>query len=118
MPGRSSDARTTPRLRASRATARASCGRATRHSSGSARASRPPTPLAFCASAARATCAAGQLEVLELLADGLRNGQIADRLVLSPKTVDHHVSAILRKLEVDTRTEAAAEAGRMGIVER
>ena len=59
-----------------------------------------------------------QLEVLELLADGLRNGQIADRLVLSSKTVDHHVSAILRKLEVDTRTEAAAEAGRMGIVER
>jgi DNA-binding NarL/FixJ family response regulator len=52
--------------------------------------------------------------VLELLADGLRNGQIADRLVLSSKTVDHHVSAILRKLEVDTRTEAAAEAGAWG----
>ena len=59
-----------------------------------------------------------QLEVLGLLAEGLRNGQIADRLVLSPKTVDHHVSAILRKLDVGTRTEAAAEAGRLGIVER
>ena len=56
--------------------------------------------------------------MLGLLAEGLRNGQIADRLVLSPKTVDHHVSAILRKLDVGTRTEAAAEAGRLGIVER
>jgi DNA-binding CsgD family transcriptional regulator len=59
-----------------------------------------------------------QLEVLGLLAEGLRNSQIADRLVLSPKTVDHHVSAVLRKLDVGTRTEAAAEAGRLGIVER
>jgi DNA-binding NarL/FixJ family response regulator len=59
-----------------------------------------------------------QLEVLTLLADGLRNAQIADRLVLSRKTVDHHVSAILRKLEVGSRTEAAAEAGRLGIVRR
>ena len=90
-------------------------------------------PRGFCGSAGRATCAEGpraptranpagltgrQLEVLGLLAEGLRNGQIADRLVLSPKTVDHHVSAILRKLDVGTRTEAAAEAGRLGIVER
>ena len=59
-----------------------------------------------------------QLEVLGLLAEGLRNSQIADRLVLSPNTVDHHVSAVLRKLDVGTRTEAAAEAGRLGIVER
>jgi DNA-binding NarL/FixJ family response regulator len=59
-----------------------------------------------------------QLDVLGLLADGLRNGQIADRLVLSRKTVDHHVSAMLRKLDVGTRTEAAAEAGRLGILQR
>jgi DNA-binding CsgD family transcriptional regulator len=59
-----------------------------------------------------------QLEVLDLLADGLRNAQIADRLVLSQKTVDHHVSAILRKLSVGSRTEAAAAAGRLGIVRR
>ena len=59
-----------------------------------------------------------QLEVLALLADGMRNAQIADRLVLSRKTVDHHVSAILRKLDVGSRTEAAAEAGRLGIVRR
>ncbi|HEY2602093.1 MAG TPA: AAA family ATPase [Thermoleophilaceae bacterium] len=59
-----------------------------------------------------------ELEVLELLADGMRNAQIAERLVLSRKTVDHHVSAILRKLGTATRTEAAAEAARLGILER
>ena len=56
-----------------------------------------------------------ELEVLGLVVEGLRNAQIADRLVLSRKTVDHHVSAILRKLQVSTRTEAAAEAGRLGV---
>jgi DNA-binding CsgD family transcriptional regulator len=56
-----------------------------------------------------------QLEVLALLAEGLRNSQIAERLVVSRKTVDHHVSAILRKLDVSTRTEAAAAASRLGI---
>jgi DNA-binding CsgD family transcriptional regulator len=53
-----------------------------------------------------------ELEVLALLAEGLRNAQIAERLVVSEKTVDHHVSAILRKLDVSTRGEAAAEATR------
>jgi DNA-binding NarL/FixJ family response regulator len=53
--------------------------------------------------------------VLPLLADGLRNAQIAERLVVSAKTVDHHVSAILRKLSVHTRGEAAAEATRLGL---
>ncbi len=56
-----------------------------------------------------------ELEVLPLLADGLRNAEIAERLVLSEKTVDHHVSAILRKLDVRTRTQAAAEAARLGL---
>ncbi|HZE05447.1 MAG TPA: response regulator transcription factor, partial [Solirubrobacteraceae bacterium] len=58
---------------------------------------------------------ARELEVLELVAQGLRNAQIANRLVVSEKTVDHHVSAILRKLDVRTRTEASAEAARLGI---
>jgi DNA-binding CsgD family transcriptional regulator len=61
---------------------------------------------------------ARELEVLKLLADGMRNAQIAERLVLSPKTVAHHVSAILRKLGTSTRTEAATEAGRLGLIEK
>jgi DNA-binding CsgD family transcriptional regulator len=56
-------------------------------------------------------------EILELLAEGLRNAEIADRLVLSRRTVDHHVSAILRKLDVRTRGEAAAAASRLGLLE-
>jgi DNA-binding CsgD family transcriptional regulator len=57
-----------------------------------------------------------ELEVLQLLAEGLPNAGIADRLVLSRRTVDHHVSAILRKLGVGTRGQAAAEAVRLGLV--
>jgi DNA-binding CsgD family transcriptional regulator/tetratricopeptide (TPR) repeat protein len=58
-----------------------------------------------------------ELEVLGLVAKGLPNGEIADRLVLSKRTVDHHVSAILRKLGARTRGEAAAAARRLGLPE-
>ena len=58
---------------------------------------------------------ARELQVLTLLAEGLRNRQIAERLVVSEKTVDHHVSAILRKLDVRTRGEASAQAARLGL---
>ncbi|HEY2770858.1 MAG TPA: AAA family ATPase [Solirubrobacteraceae bacterium] len=61
---------------------------------------------------------ARELEVLALVGAGLRNGDIAARLVVSRKTVDHHVSAILRKLDAATRTEAVAEATRLGMLER
>jgi DNA-binding CsgD family transcriptional regulator/tetratricopeptide (TPR) repeat protein len=61
---------------------------------------------------------ARELEVLALLADGLRNAQIAARLIVSEKTVDHHVSAILRKLGVHTRAQAAAEAARLSLTAR
>jgi DNA-binding NarL/FixJ family response regulator len=53
--------------------------------------------------------------VLALLCDGLRNAEIARRLVVTEKTVDHHVSAILRKLDVHTRGEASATAVRLGL---
>lgn len=50
---------------------------------------------------------ARELQVLALIAEGLSNGQIADRLYISRKTVSVHVSAILRKLGAASRTEAA-----------
>ncbi|MFD1369614.1 ATP-binding protein [Actinoplanes sichuanensis] len=51
---------------------------------------------------------ARQAQVLELLADGLSNADIAARLTLSVKTVEHHVSAVLNKLGVTSRGQAAA----------
>jgi DNA-binding CsgD family transcriptional regulator len=59
---------------------------------------------------------AREVEVLGLVAEGLRNGEIAARLVLSERTVGHHVGAILRKLGVATRAQAGAEAVRLGLV--
>jgi DNA-binding CsgD family transcriptional regulator/tetratricopeptide (TPR) repeat protein len=54
-----------------------------------------------------------ELEVARLLAEGSRNAQIAERLVISPKTVDHHVSSVLAKLGVHDRRAAAAELVRL-----
>jgi len=62
-----------------------------------------------------ANLTARELEILALVAQGLRNTDIAERLFLSERTVAHHVSAILRKLEVSTRGEAGAAAVRLGI---
>ncbi|SNS60371.1 Predicted ATPase [Asanoa hainanensis] len=58
---------------------------------------------------------ARQVEVLVLVADGLRDAEIATRLSLSTKTVGHHVSAVLAKLAVASRHEAAARAAELGI---
>ena len=55
---------------------------------------------------------ARELEVVPLLVEGLRNAEIAERLIVSPKTIDHHVSAILRKLDVRTRGQVGAAAAR------
>jgi len=58
-----------------------------------------------------------QVEVLALVSEGLPNSEIAERLVLSERTVDHHVSAILGKLGAHTRVEAAAAARRLGVAQ-
>jgi len=51
-----------------------------------------------------------QLEVLRLMAEGLSNAEIASRLFTSPKTVEHHVSAVLAKLGVHSRAQAISAA--------
>ena len=55
-------------------------------------------------------------EVLRLVAGGLSNAEIARRLVIAPKTAEHHVSRVLAKLGVRSRAEAAAHAVREGLV--
>lgn len=57
-----------------------------------------------------------QAEVLSLLAEGLTNAQIADRLFVSNRTVDHHVSAILSKLNAGSRSQAVEAARDAGLV--
>jgi DNA-binding CsgD family transcriptional regulator len=57
-----------------------------------------------------------EMEVLMLLAEGRTNPQLARTLHLSRKTVDHHVSAILEKLDARSRGEAVAAAFNLGIV--
>ena len=59
-----------------------------------------------------------EMDVLALIGAGARNADIADRLVISQKTVDHHVSAILRKLGVANRDAARREAARLGLEDR
>jgi DNA-binding CsgD family transcriptional regulator len=56
-----------------------------------------------------------QVEILLLVAAGLSNAEIAEQLVVSVRTVDHHVSAILRKLGASSRREAGARLAAMGL---
>jgi DNA-binding NarL/FixJ family response regulator len=56
-------------------------------------------------------------EILQLLADGLSNGDVAERLFISQETVKSHVRHILTKLEADTRTQAVAIALREAIID-
>ena len=55
-------------------------------------------------------------EVLELVGEGLTNGEIAECLVISPKTVENHVHHILDKLGVTNRRKAVAYALRFGLL--
>ncbi|HEY7343764.1 MAG TPA: AAA family ATPase [Ktedonobacterales bacterium] len=57
-----------------------------------------------------------QLEVLPLLAEGLHNAEIAERLSTSPRTVEHHVSAVLAKLDARSRAEAVRRAYELGLL--
>jgi DNA-binding NarL/FixJ family response regulator len=57
-----------------------------------------------------------ELEVLQLLAEGLTQTQIARRLVISPRTVGTHIQNLLGKLDVHSRAQAVALAHRMGLV--
>lgn len=57
-----------------------------------------------------------EMEVLRQIADGLNNAEIAERLMISEKTVKSHVSNILSKLHLADRTQAAVLAWRKGIV--
>lgn len=56
-----------------------------------------------------------ELGVLQLLKEGLQNKEIAMKLFISPKTVDHHLTSIFFKLDVNSRAKAVQEAGRLGI---
>jgi DNA-binding NarL/FixJ family response regulator len=57
-----------------------------------------------------------ELAVLELLALGMTNRQIGERLFMATKTASVHVSRILAKLDVGSRVEAATAAQRLGLV--
>ena len=70
-----------------------------------------PAPVAL-----EAALTAREHEVLRLLADGLSQAGIAERLVISPKTVAAHIDHILGKLGVHSRAEAVAVAYRDGHV--
>ena len=91
----------------------------------------PPRSAAICASQGFQRCppvgarlrwptrlglTTRQTEVLHLLDDGLTNAELAERLYLSVKTVDHHVSAILTKLEVTKRRDAVRRARELGLL--
>jgi DNA-binding NarL/FixJ family response regulator len=58
-----------------------------------------------------------ELDVLRLIAAGRTNPEIGQALYMSPKTASVHVSRILSKLDVKTRTEAAGVAHRLGLLE-
>jgi DNA-binding CsgD family transcriptional regulator len=61
---------------------------------------------------------ARQLEVLALLVEGLTNAEIAERLFVSQRTAEHHVAAVLTKLGVTTRRDAARQAAELGLIAR
>ena len=93
--------------------------RSSRRRSASARSRRQPGQRASSSVATSSSRSAEELtrrerQVLDLLAEGLTNAQIAERLVISPRTAEHHVARVLAKLGLSNRAEAAAFAAREG----
>jgi pimeloyl-ACP methyl ester carboxylesterase/DNA-binding CsgD family transcriptional regulator len=76
----------------------------------------PPAPANGADTDALGELSAREREVLGLVAQGLSDLQIAERLVLSPHTVHRHVANILTKLQLPTRAAAAAAAARAGLL--
>ena len=96
------------RDRRSRACSRAGSGRRPTSISAPARTPRPPTLLSRLA-----TLTPQQVRVLMMLSEGLLNKQIAYELSVSEATVKAHVSAILQKLGVESRTQAVIAAAKI-----
>jgi DNA-binding NarL/FixJ family response regulator len=76
----------------------------------------PPVEPAVDASTPAFALSKREMEVVRLLVDGLSNQEIADALFISSHTVANHITSILNKLGVDSRTAAATFALRHGIV--
>ena len=57
-----------------------------------------------------------ELDIIQLMQKAIQNKEIASTLFISPKTVDHHISSILFKLDVNSRSKAVTEAVRLGIL--
>lgn len=76
----------------------------------------PPRGLGRATREHVAGLTARQAEVLSLLAEGLTNAEIADRLFLSPRTVENHVAGVLLKLDVSSRDDAVSTAREQGIL--
>ena len=80
------------------------------------RRSDQPTSRSEAAAKAEAGLTKREIEVLRLVADGLSNQTIAERLFLSDHTVHRHLSNILNKLSVSSRAAAVAQAARRGLL--
>ena len=75
----------------------------------------PIGPAGLAPATAATPLTAREAEVLNLVRRGLTNAQIGERLYISPKTAEHHVSSVLGKLGVRSRAEAAALSIMAGI---
>jgi len=75
-----------------------------------------PIAAALAAQLPRPDLSARELEVLNLIVQGLSNKQLAHTLGIAEHTVKNHVKSILNKLDVDDRTQAATAAIQRGII--